>query len=40
VLTYKEELTHEMINIGLSMDYEYMLEYEGVIENFVSSYVV
>jgi len=29
-----------LIDIGLRMDCEYMLEYQGLIESFVSSYVV
>ena len=39
MLTYKEEPTEEMIDIGLSMGCEYMLKYQGLIEQFVSSYV-
>jgi hypothetical protein len=40
VLTYKEESSKHLIDIGLSMGCEYMLEYQGLIEQFVSSYVV
>jgi hypothetical protein len=39
-LTYKEESFELLIVIGLRMGSEYMLEYQGLIEKFVSSYVV
>jgi hypothetical protein len=40
VLMYKEEPSKHLIDIGLSMGCEYMLEYQWLIEQFVSSYVV
>jgi hypothetical protein len=38
VLTYKEEPAEELIDIVLSMGCEYMFKYQGLIEQFVSSY--
>jgi hypothetical protein len=40
MLAYKEELTEQLINIGLTKGCEYMLKYQGLIEQFASSYVV
>jgi hypothetical protein len=40
VLTYKEDPSKHLIDIGLSMGCVYILEYQGLIEQFVSSYVV
>jgi len=40
VLQYEEYQSQHLIGIGLGMDYQYMLEYQQLIELFVSSYVV
>ena len=40
MIAYGEEPSDHLIDIGLSMGCEYMLGYQGLIENFVSSYVV
>jgi hypothetical protein len=33
VLTYKEEPTEDLVKIGLSMGFDYMLKYQGLIVN-------
>jgi hypothetical protein len=40
VITYKEKPIEELVDIGLSMGCEYMLKSQGLIEQFVSSYVL
>jgi hypothetical protein len=40
VLTYKQEPSQELIDIGLSKVCEYMLAYKKIILEFVSIYVV
>ena len=40
VLTYKEEPSKELIDIGLKMGCEYMLLYQNLIVDFVFIYVV
>jgi hypothetical protein len=40
MLTYKQESFEYLIDIGLCMHCEYMLEYQELIQQFVSNYVV
>jgi len=40
VLTYKEESSEELVDIGLNMGCEYMMAHQKLIVAFVSIYVV
>ena len=40
MLTYKEDPIEELVKIGLSMGCDYMLKYQGLIVQFVSSFVI
>ena len=40
MLRYKENSTEELAKIGLSVGCDYMLKYQGLIIQFVNSYVV
>ena len=40
VLTYKEEPSYELVDIGLSKGCEYMLAYQKLIVEFVSNYII